>query len=262
MKKICSILSILMIISFTIAGVLSSIGYQNVATFEELLNETRNIEVSSSIEEIDLSTIEVDTLNILSTNEDNIYVELHGEYKSTTCKDVTLNIDSYRNSIKITMKKTRIFNFINLEYYSNNVVLDIYIPEKYNGSLELNTVCNNLNINNINIDKTKIEGIIENIQINKFSGRLEIDSVSSNIEITYVDFNDDLEINSIASDVYINLPIGSEYSVEQNAIPSSITYYIDNERTDRTRTNSRNKIEINGLNSDLSINEYTENADI
>jgi len=239
MKKAIIVLVIIMVVCFVIAGILALIEINNMKLFTYDINQSETSELTETINSIEINSTKINDINIISTDDISVTATLNGTYKSITNKTVALNVKSISNNLEISVDNEGFLKWIELGDFNNTLELNIYIPKTYSKDLNLNIVCGDLNIDGI-------------------SSNLYIDGVTSNINITYSKFDNAITINSVASKINLNLPKGSDYFVVQSKLLGNMTYSIDGTTTNSTLHNGKNKIEINGVISNFTINEYSK----
>lgn len=162
MKKAVIILLIIMTVSYIVAGVLLGIQLRNINELETIImdiNKEEEIEISEKIKTIIFDSNIVDIVNIYSTKEEKVKIELTGEYISLIKKELGINTVANSNNLYIEIYEKGFIKYIEL-IYSTELKLDIYIPESYNKKINVEE----LNYGNIHIqeevqNKVTIEGM-------------------------------------------------------------------------------------------------------
>lgn len=255
-KKIIRITFLIIVISIGFAFIVAKI--QGI----KLLETTKEVTVSkgsgsiSEIKEFDIAPISkvmVDTVstdvNVILWNGDKIKVHFHGtasEMSRAPKLETSLNGDKLDISIKYPNQITSIFNF------SLNTKLDLYIPENYKKSMNIETVSGEINIDKLEADNfnasttsgdVNINTIVANItdfesvsgainikalsskrnefettsgdiKIETVTGDISADSVSGSITASYSVFNNEVEAETVSGDVDLSLPQASEFKVD------------------------------------------------
>lgn len=240
-----------------------------------IVEQIDNIEIDQALRKIEISTFSIDNINIVSSKRSTVFVELTSKHNALINNDILLKLKRSHGKLAIILKKKGLFGYINYNY-SKELDLTIHIPEIYKENLEISTIaeaininsillhnleinstCSTVNIDNVQTSNTDINGVDKELIINKFIGNLEISCVTSDIDITYDNFNSNLVINSVSAKVKINIPKDSDYMIEQNGLSTRIDYRIDDKQNDRIKINGIHKIEVNGVQNSIILNEYT-----
>ena len=161
MKKTITILAIVMLISFIASAILVGIQLQNMESLQIKIvdvSEEKEIEISEKTNCIEIDTIIVDEVNVMHTDEENIRVELTGSYTTVMDRKVKLYTDKRTHNIKISVKQEGLLRYVQFGDYTNELVLNVYIPRTYEETLDIDVFCRVLNI-----DKS-----IENSNINLY----------------------------------------------------------------------------------------------
>ena len=243
--------------------------------------QTKILPISKLLKHIEIRTLPIKNITLKGTDKkDSIYIRLTNTNQQTIPEDILFLTEFSNNrQLEIKIKKRGLFGYSRLGSYFQNLALEIYLPNSYHEDIEIDTIAGEVNISNIllgdleinstdsclnfsNLSAHKIEinGVSKKIDIKSYTGGLEINSVSSDIHVDYVAFEHSLEVNSVSSTVRVSLPIDSSYYVSQAGISSSAEYYLDGALTNRIKTGGTHKIEINGVNTHLILNEYTKKA--
>ena len=178
MKKAVIILLIIMIISFTIAGILIGIQLQNMETLERktiTVENTKEIELSDKLREISIKSIFVDNINILSTSEDKIKVNISGSYSTIVDRKIDIYVHNKGKKLEIEIDQEGWFKYIQFGDYKNDLTLDIYIPETYNKEVEIKGMCKNLNIEKEVLEHINIKEKMLDLEEKKFYKHDEFD---------------------------------------------------------------------------------------
>ncbi|MBU3144522.1 DUF4097 family beta strand repeat-containing protein [Clostridium sp. CF012] len=255
-KKIIQITLLIVLITIGFAFIVAKIQGKN------LLTTVKNVSVSKGSGSIDetrefdivpISKVRVDTVssdvNIILSKEDKIVVHFHGtasEMSRAPKLETSLNGDTLDISIKYPNQIMSIINF------SLNTKLDLYIPEKYKKSMEIETVSGEINIDKLEADNFKanttsgdvninslladitdfssVSGGIDikvlssktngfettsgDIKVEAITGDIKANSVSGSITALYSEFNNEVAAETVSGDVELSLPQASEFKVD------------------------------------------------
>ena len=273
MKKACIILSIITIACFIISGIIFA---TKVFSADNLI--VKNIDEKQEIEfagkHIYVSGIYANT-NIQGYDGDVIKIELVGTYRSFVDDSLSLHTSEGLNSLNISIKSKKIFNIISFGVFTSNIELNILIPNSMLYDLTIDGVDKGIKVSNLNLYNLKlsgvsgkidvlnvttqsidVNGISGNINLDNITGNLDISSVSGDIQIKYLEFDNNIDINGVSSSVMLYLPKGSDFKLDTDGIHTSVSYYIDNVKQNLIKTNSKNLITIDGVSSSIAIYEY------
>ncbi|MBZ9689722.1 DUF4097 domain-containing protein [Clostridium estertheticum] len=255
-KKIIQITLLIVVISIGFAFIVAKIQGRNLLTTAKEATVSMG---SGSIDEtkefiiVPISKVMVDTVssdvNIILSKEDKIVVHFHGtasEMSRAPKLETSLNGDILNISIKYPNKIMSIINF------SLNTKLDLYIPEKYKKSMDIETVSGEIKIDKLEGDNFKantisgdvsINSIVANItdfssvsgtvdikalsaktngfettsgdiKIEAITGDIKANSVSGSIKASYSEFNNEVAAETVSGDVELILPQASEFKVD------------------------------------------------
>ena len=183
--------------------------------------------------------------------------------------------------------------------YSSNLKLDVYIPESYAedlrvesssgsvdlGNMKLNDVslklssgnlkiknlsCNNfiytcssgsLNADSINAKASNLKTSSGQMSIGSLTGDLKANCSSGNIDISYLQFDNNIDIHVSSGSIELTLPENSEFVLDSKAssgsiackFPITITEKQKNNLLRGTVKNDKNKITLNSFSGNIKI---------
>lgn len=255
-KKIIQITLLIVVISVGFAFIVARIQGINLLTTAKdvsVKNGSGSIDETKEFNIAPISKVMVDTVssevNIIISKDDNIVVHFYGtasELSRAPKLEASLNGDTLDISIKYPNQITSIFNF------SLDTKLDLYIPEKYKKSMDVETVSGKINIDKLEVDNFKanttsgdvnIKSIVANItdfssvsgafdikslsaktnefettsgdiKIEAISGDIIANSISGSITAAYSVFNNEVQTETVSGDVKLALPQASEFKVD------------------------------------------------
>lgn len=304
-KKIIQITVLIVVISLGFALIVAKIQGKNILKTAKEVTVSKG---SGSIDEakefniVPISKVVVDSIssdvNIILWKEDKIKVHYHGtasEMSRAPKLETSLNGDVLDISIKYPNQITSILNF-NL-----NTKLDLYIPENYKKSIDIETVSGGINIDKLQADNfnasttsgdISINSIVANstdfssvsgslkiktlssktnefettsgdIKIEAITGDIKADSVSGSIWLSYSEFNNEVEAETISGDVDLTLPQSSEFKVDfsstsgelDNDFPLVLTGKVEKRNIRGTVGNGQKTIRIETTSGDAAINQ-------
>ena len=185
----------------------------------------------------DIVISKVFELNILSNNEEKMKIEILSSEEENLKDSFKVKIDDLYNRIDIN---------INSKKEIKDAVINIYLPEKYIDEIELKSKIKILNISNLNIEKIEYDGELKYLNVNNSKGKIVLNTSKCDIEAEYDKLDGELEVNTINSTARVKIPKEAEYRAVLKGIKNS---FVDENNTE----NSKNKIELNGVNSKLII---------
>lgn len=219
-------------------------------TIDELVKEDKNIDLDIK-KDVYFDEIEIDhtkhfdvhinkskEINFISNKEEKVKVEVIS-YETEDLNDLLkIKFDDLYNKMDIDIKNKSI----------NDLIINIYIPEKYIDEIELKTKSKLLSINNLNINKIEVDGSLKYLNVLNSKGRIVLNTTKCDVEVDYDKFDGILEVNTFNSTARVSIPKETKYKTVLKGIKNS---FIDAVNTEE----SNNIIELNGLNSKLIVIE-------
>ncbi|MBR0491862.1 MAG: helix-turn-helix transcriptional regulator [Clostridia bacterium] len=187
----------------------------------------------------DINLGKFEEVNILPTEEEKVKVELLSSKYENINELFKIKFDELYNKLDIDIKNSKIID---------NIILNIYLPEKYIEDIELNTKIKTLNISDIEISKLEFDGELKYINVKNSKGKVVLNTTRCDIEADYDKLDGELEVNIVNSTARVQIPKGSKY---KTILKGKKNQFI-NENVSEDATNI---IELNGLNSKLIIIE-------
>ena len=222
-------------------------------TIDELVKEDKNVTVEakeqySYIEELeidhtkhfDIKICKIKELNILANAQEKIKIELLSNEEENIAEIYKIKFDELYNKIDIDIKAKQPVQ---------DIIVNMYLPEKYIEDIELNSKIKTLNISNIELNKLEYDGDLKYLNVRKSKGIIVLNTSKCDIEANYDKLFGTLEVNTINSTARVELPRGSEYKTILKGIKNQFVDAVNVEESD-------NVIELNGMNSKLIIIEY------
>ena len=219
-------------------------------TIDELVKEDKNIDLDIK-KDVYFDEIEIDhtkhfdvhinkskEINFISNKEEKVKVEVIS-YETEDLNDLLkIKFDDLYNKMDIDIKNKSI----------NDLIINIYIPEKYIDEIELKTKSKLLSINNLIINKIEADGSLKYLNVLNSKGRIVLNTTKCDVEVDYDKFDGILEVNTFNSTARVSVPKETKYKTVLKGIKNS---FIDAVNTEE----SNNIIELNGLNSKLIVIE-------
>lgn len=129
-----------------------------------------------------------------------------------------------------------------------DIVVNLYLPQKYIDEIELNSKIKTLNIFDLDVSELEYDGELKYLNINNSKGKIVLNVTKSDVEINYDKLDGLLEVNTINSTSRVTLPSNTKYKTVLKGIHNK---FVD----DNSIEESLNIIELNGANSKLIIIE-------
>lgn len=221
-------------------------------TIDELVKEDKSVKVEtiknySYIEELeidhtkhfDINICKIYELNLMSNVEEKVKVELLSNEEENLEESYKIKFDDLYNKLDIDIKNKK---------QVQDITINLYLPEKYIDEIELNSKIKTLNISNLELNKLEYDGDLKYLNVRKSKGKIVLNTTKCDVEAIYDKLDGTLEVNTINSTTRVEIPKGTEYK--------TILKGIKNEFVDAVNTEeSKNVIEINGINSKLIVIE-------
>lgn len=219
-------------------------------TIDDLIKEDRDVEIESKtqysfVQELDIdhtkhfdiNISKINELNIISNNEEKVKVELLSNEEESLAENFKVEFDDLYNNLDIDIKgKSAI----------QDIVINIYLPEKYIEDIELNSKIKTLNISNIDLRKMEYDGDLKYLNVRNSKGMIVLNTTKCDIEANYDKLEGTLEVNTFNSTARVELPKDAEYKTILKGIKNQFIDAVSNEE-------SENIIELNGMNSKLIV---------
>ncbi len=221
-------------------------------TIDELVKEDRDISINNiknysyttefeidHNKHFDINITKINELNIISSSEDIVRVELFSNEEENIEELYKVKFDDlyYKLDIDIKSKKD-----------IKDILVNIYLPSKYVNEIELKSKIKLLNIDGLNCEKLEYDGNLKYLNIKNSELKIVLNTTKSDVEIDYDKFSGTLEVNTINSISRVYLPKGTQYQTVQKGIKNQ---FVDA----NSIFDAVNIIELNGANSKLIIIE-------
>ena len=221
-------------------------------TIDNLIKEEKNVNIenlnkfkfSEELEinhtkHFDINLGNFEEVNILPNSEETVRIELLSSKYENLDELFKVKFDDLYNKLDVDVKNNKKID---------NIIFNIYLPEKYIEEIELNTKIKSLNISNLEISKLEFDGELKYINVKNSKGRIVLNATKCDIEANYDAFNGELEVNTFNSTARVQIPKGTKYKTILKGIKNQ---FVDETNTDE----ATNVIELNGMNSKLIIIE-------
>ena len=221
-------------------------------TIDELIKEDKNVTMEIKEKCVYTQELEIDhtkhfdihiskiyELKIIPNAEEKVKIELLSNEEEDLEESFKIKFDDLYNKLDIDIKERK---------QVPDISINMYLPEKYINDIELNSKIKILNISNLDIKKLEYDGDLKYLNIRNSKGKIVLNTTKSDIEASYDKLEGTLEVNTINSTARVEIPKGTEY---KTILKGKKNEFIDAVNTE----DSRNVIELNGINSKLIVIE-------
>ena len=219
-------------------------------TIDELVKEDKIIKINGKYsyqEELeidhtkhfDIKISKIFEMNFKPNTEEKVKIEILSDEEENLQELYKVKIDNRYDRLDIDIKGKSIVQ---------DVVVNIFIPEKYIGEIELNSKMKHLNISNLELNKLEYDGELKYLNVEKVKGTIVLNVTKCDVEVDYDELDGALEINTINSTARVKLPRNNKYKTVLKGIKNEFI-------NANSIENSSNVIELNGVNSKLIIIE-------
>lgn len=178
-------------------------------------------------------------LNIKPNNEEKVKVEIISDEEEKITEMFKIKFDDLYDKLDINIKgKSKV----------EDIVINLYIPQKYIDEIELDSKIKALSIFELELNKLEYDGELKYLNVNNSKGRIVLNTTRCDVEANYDKFDGILEVNTINSTARVELPKDTKYKTVLKGFRNK---FIDANSND----DSTNIIELNGANSKLIIIE-------
>ena len=219
-------------------------------TIDELVKDDKIIKINGKYsykEELeidhtkhfDIKISKIHEMNIKPNIDEKVKIELYSDEEENIIDLYKIKIDNLYDRTDIDIKGKSKYQ---------DIVVNIYIPEKYIDEIELNSKMKTLNIYDLDIKELEYDGELKYLNVNNSKGSIVLNVAKCDVEAYYDKLDGSLEINTINSTSRITLPKDTKYKTILKGIKNK---FIDANSVE----DSSNTIELNGANSKLIIIE-------
>ena len=281
MEKWKIILIVICVASFVLAGVVFAFNHT-------YLGETDHYNQEYTFKLADIKKIKIDgadtEINFIPVDGEEIKVNISG----SLMKNQRPIIAEQRGSQLRIAQRLKIFNLSIRPFDSDNVI-DIYINPNYGKDVDIDSASKAININDLkaedlsvnnvsgNIElvgvecetieletasgeidvqgllakKSKISTISGNVDLNEFSGDLKGSSASGSYSVTYTNFDNDIDLDTISGDITLKLGGASDFILDTD----SVSGRVKNEFGNTLLGAGKNKINLDTASGNMYINK-------
>ena len=219
-------------------------------TIDELVKEDKIIKVNGKYlykEELDIDhtkhfDIKVSSgyeINIKPNNEEKVRIELYSDEEEKIKELYKIKFDNKYDRLDINISGKSEFK---------DIVINMYLPEKYISEIELKSKIKVLNIFDLELKKLEYDGELKYLNVNNSKGRVVLNTTKCDVDANYDKLDGVLEVNTINSVSRIEIPKDTEYKTVLKGIKNE---FVDAKSVEE----ASNVIELNGVGSKLIIIE-------
>ena len=164
-----------------------------------------------------------------------------------------VKLDEHKNRIDISVKNTG----VGKTQTKDALYIIISLPLKFLAGLEISAAVSTLKIRDIEIESLEYDGKVNTVKTSSFHGHLEL-NCSCDMEITCDGLYGRIDVNQISAASVIHIPAGTDYFAKTKGGSNKLLFTRDGKPIEPAiNEESDNIIGLNGMNSELIINEYT-----
>ncbi len=165
-----------------------------------------------------------------------------------------VKIEELKNRMDVDVKSV---NGISAARSKEALSVFIGIPTKFLKDVELEAMTNILRVRDMPTETLEFDGKASLVFLTGSRGNLSL-NCSSDMEIFSDGLNGNIEINQISATSIIHIPARTDYFAKNKGRGNNIRFTADSKPADSSSNeDSQYIIELNGMNSELVINEYT-----
>lgn len=174
----------------------------------------------------------------------NILDRLQSDYK--------IKIDDKKNTIDLDIQR---LNDATETDAKKNLMIQVLIPHKYMGKIEVALNAKKLNIFNIENERIEINGKVNEVTLEGNKSEIEIDS-NVDMQINLVSHKGAIELNQLSAVSKMIIPSDYYFRTMRKGIATHVYYEYQGKRTeDYSHPEADNYIEFNGMKSELIISK-------
>ncbi|WP_454961739.1 helix-turn-helix domain-containing protein [Eggerthia catenaformis] len=174
----------------------------------------------------------------------NILDKLQSNYK--------IKIDDKKNIIDLDIQR---LNDATATDAKKDLMIQVLIPHKYMGKIEVALNAKKLNIFNIENEKIEVNGKVNEVTLEGNKSKIEIDS-NADMQINLVSHKGAIELNQLSAVSKLIIPNDYHFKTKRKGIATHIYYeYQGKKAEDYSNPEANNYIEFNGMKSELIISK-------
>lgn len=198
----------------------------------------------------DISLGGANTVKMQAYDGEKIIVSLVSNIIKEIQKDYKIRIDDIKNRIDVEVNR---LNAATEADAKEGLVVQILLPGKYIGKIELSVNAKRLELQEIETEIVEVNGKISEVLLQGNKGEIEIDS-NLDMQICVESHEGSVAVNQISSTSRILLPKDYRFRAAAKGIATKLYYESQGKRTeDFSDPAADNVIELNGMKSELVI---------
>jgi len=228
----------------------------------EKLKDSPDLFLNESVTEYDIDLAKHYDFNIGDAHEiviqgsdsEKLKVRLASKLLAKLESKYKVKLDDHKNRIDINVKNMK----VGKTQTRDALYIIISLPQKFLAGLEISAEASALKIRDVEIGLLEFSGKVNSVQTNNFHGRIELDC-SCDMEITCGDLCGQIDVNQISAASVIHIPSGTDYVAKAKGHSNRLLFTRDGKAIEPTADGvADNRIELNGMNAELIIDEYTK----
>ncbi|MFR0079146.1 MAG: transcriptional regulator [Veillonella parvula] len=202
------------------------------------------------IKHFDIKLGSVNRVKMRAGEGEKIKVQLVSDTIENLTELVKVKIDDIKRRIDVDVNRSK---SLSEELVKEHLSIFINLPEKYMGDTELATNCEKLELFDIISEKFELDGAAKEIYIAGGNSHIELDN-NSPMEIYVADYTGRIDVNQISAKSRLHVPHEYAFKAVKKGIRTKLLFEDRGHLVDDfSVSESENQIEINGINSELTI---------
>ena len=207
------------------------------------------------IKHFDIKLGSVNCVKMRAGEGEKIKVQLVSDTIENLTELVKVKIDDIKRRIDVDVNRSK---SLSEELVKEHLWIFINLPEKYMGDTELAIHCEKLELFDIISEKFELDGEAKEIYIAGGNSHIELDN-NSLMEIYVADYTGRIDVNQISAKSRLHVPHEYAFKAVKKGIRTKLLFEDRGHLVDDfSVSESENQIEINGINSELTIVKLSE----
>ncbi|MDU1044800.1 helix-turn-helix transcriptional regulator [Veillonella parvula] len=207
------------------------------------------------IKHFDIKLGSVNHVKMRAGEGEKIKVQLVSDTIENLTELVKVKIDDIKRRIDVDVNRSK---SLSEEIAKEHLSIFINLPEKYMGDTELAIHCEKLELFDIISEKFELDGEAKEIYIAGGNSHIELDN-NSLMEIYVADYTGRIDVNQISAKSRLHVPHEYAFKAVKKGIRTKLLFEDRGHLVDDfSVSESENQIEINGINSELTIVKLSE----
>ena len=207
------------------------------------------------IKHFDIKLGSVNHVKMRAGEGEKIKVQLVSDTIENLTELVKVKIDDIKRRIDVDVNRSK---SLSEELVKEHLWIFINLPEKYMGDTELATHCEKLELFDIISEKFELDGAVKEIYIAGGNSHIELDN-NSPMEIYVTDYTGRIDVNQISAKSRLYVSHEYAFKAVKKGIRTKLLFEEGGHLVDDfSVSESENQIEINGINSELTIVKLSE----